>query len=310
MVTTVSKVSKSARLSPRTLAIVVGVGLAFVVLSLVLTALQPHHVVGIDPTFGLPSLPRGVPFQRTNHLIATVAMGVFGLVGVAYGLCDLVRARTVLPLMIAISGVFVDFPEVFVDIMGAAYYPWAPDVVAYKIFGREMPFFIVAGWFGYGAFTYLIFRIIASNPTTRSLWLTWFGAALSGVIFEEILLAMGVWHYYGNQPLVLIRLHPWWWTPCNSVGVFLAAAFAWRFRDTLQGWKALAMAFITPMSVAGIYAFIAMPAWIVANANYGWLVTQLGGLLTFGLGFVAFYLVLRLVLRRDPFEFADRNAVE
>jgi len=110
--------------------------------------------------------------------MATLVMGAIGLIGVALNFLDLIRRRTLLPLLIAISGAFIAIPEMFIDVMGAVYYPWSPDVVVYKILGREMPWWIVAGWFGFGAFGYVIFRVIASNLTTKSHWLTWFGAAL------------------------------------------------------------------------------------------------------------------------------------
>jgi hypothetical protein len=47
----------------------------------------------IDPTFGLPTPPHRVPFQRTNDLIATVVMSAIGMIGLAFGFRDLVRAR-------------------------------------------------------------------------------------------------------------------------------------------------------------------------------------------------------------------------
>jgi hypothetical protein len=48
----------------------------------------------IDPPFELPTPLRGVPFQRTNDLIATVVMSAVGMIGLAFGFRDLVRART------------------------------------------------------------------------------------------------------------------------------------------------------------------------------------------------------------------------
>jgi hypothetical protein len=52
--------------------------------------------------------------------------------------------------------------------------------------------------------------------------------------------------------------------------LFLAAALAYRYKEQLRGWKSLARIFITPMSVAGIYGFIGMPAFIVVNGTYSW----------------------------------------
>lgn len=122
------------------------------------------------------------------------------------------------------------------------------------------------------------------------------------VIFEEILLKFDTYHYYGSQPLVILWELPWWWLACNPAGVLLGAAFAYRYRDRLQGWRSLAMVVIMPMSVATVYGATALPSWIAVNADYPWPVTDLLGLLTLALGFVTFLLIVRFVLNRDPFD--------
>jgi hypothetical protein len=227
-------------------------------------------------------------------------MTLVGLLGVALGVRDRRRTGSWLPLVLALSGAMITFPEVFVDVMGAVYFPWSETNHAYTIIGREMPWWIVAGWFGYGVNMYFIFRVLLSNPPTKVLWWLLGGAAASSILFEELLLSTGIYHYYGNQPLVLIARLPWWWIPCNSIGVFLASALAYRYRHRLQGWRSLAMLVITPMSVAGVYGFIAMPGWIAVNGDYGWLPTQLLGLSVFVLGAAVFMFLLEAVLGRPP----------
>jgi hypothetical protein len=215
------------------------------------------------------------------------------------------RNKSVLPIMVGLSGAFIVFPEVFYDVIGAVYMPYSyvePLGDAFTILGRTMPVTIVAGWFGYGVFTVGTFAVLSARPSTRKLWYFW-GAALAGdVIMEEVLLKFDVYHYYGNQPLVLISELPWWWIPCNSVGVMLAASIAHRFRNELRGAKALCMIVVTPMSVTAVYGFIALPSWIATNSDYPWLPTQLLGLATMILGVFAFMGVLKFVLNRDPFD--------
>jgi hypothetical protein len=67
------------------------------------------------------------------------------------------------------------------------------------------------------------------------------------------------------------------------------------------------MLVIAPMAVSGALGLIAMPSWIVVNGDYRWLTTQLGGLLTVGLGIVNFYFLLDTVFKRDPFDFETRE---
>lgn len=287
---------------------VVGLGaVAFGAVALAITYFNDRPDLVLDPGFGIPAhpTPADAPFLADNHLIATVVMCVIGLLGVALGIVRLVRTGHWMPLMVALSAATIVFPEVFYDVIGAVYFPFdtaEPLGESFTILGRTMPVWIVMGWFGYGIFCFATYTLLEKRPSTRVLWLAW-GAALAGdVVFEEVLLKLDVYHYYGNQPLVLISELPWWWIPCNSVGVILAASLAYRFRHALRGPRGLAMLVITPMSVTGIYGFIALPSWIAVNGDLPWLPTQLLGLATLVLGVFAFMGVLRFVLNRDPFD--------
>ncbi|MGQ4599620.1 hypothetical protein [Nocardia sp. R6R-6] len=276
----------------------------FAAAALVITASKGHEQVPLDPTYGTPP-PPDLPYEVANNIGCMIVMTCIGLIGVVLGLGWWMRTKSVLPLAIALSGALICIPEVFFDVMGAVYFPWSPTAAfgdAYAILGRHMPWWIVAGWFGYGVFSFSIYALLTTRPTTRILWLTLGAAAVGDVVFEELLLKFDVYHYYGNQPLVLVSELPWWWIPCNSVGVFLAASLAYRFRSSLQGWRALLMLIITPMSVATVYGAIALPSWIAVNSDYPWLPTQLLGLVTIALGIAVYALILQLVLGRKPFE--------
>jgi hypothetical protein len=287
----------------------VGVGsAAFVVIALVITALRPAPRFPFVPNESgmaqMPS-PETAPYLTGNHIGATIVMTLIGLMGVGLGIRMSIKGKTLLPVMVGLSGVMIAIPEVFYDVIGAVYFPFShtePLGWAYEILGRPMPVWILAGWFGYGVFAVFTYWVLTVRPTTRVLWYMWGAAAVGATVFEELLLKTDVYHYYGNQPLVLISELPWWWTPCNSVGTMLAAAIAYRFRSSLRGAGALCMLVVTPMSVTAIYGFIALPSWIATNADYPWLITQVLGLITIVLGVFAYMGVLKLVLNRDPFD--------
>lgn len=283
--------------------ILIGFG-AFTVIALLLTAWRSSPSVEFDDHFRLPLMP-DVPYETVPHVVCTVVMTFFGLIGVVQGIRGGWSTRSVLPVMIALSTALICIPEVFFDIMGAVYFPVSdtePFGHAFTLMGRDMPVWIVAGWFGYGMFALFIYDAIAKRPSTKSLWKLLAVAGLSSAVFEEALLAAGVYHYYGNQPLVLFHLYPWWWLPANSIGVFLAAALAYRLRHGLQGWRSLWMVVITPMAVATVYGAVALPSWIAVNSDYPWLPTQLLGLSTIALGIAAFAMLLKYILGREPFD--------
>lgn len=229
-----------------------------------------------------------------------VLMTLSGVIATVLGARDALRSKTLLPLILPLSGALIAFPETFLDVMGCIHYPWPASNASLHILGREMPPWIPI-WFGYGALMQMNLQLLARGVTTKKLWLFWAFMMLSDLVVEEILLPMGVYRYYGHQPLVVLNMFPWWWMPANSVGVFLATALAYRYRAGLVGYKVVGVLFLTPMSVGAVYGFIAVPAWIAINGDYGWLVTQLLGLLTMAFGFVAFCVILEMVLGRDPF---------
>jgi hypothetical protein len=210
-----------------------------------------------------------------------------------------IKARNWVPVMLALSAAGIAIPEVFVEVMGGCGYPTSPDNNSFTILGRQMSWFIIPGWFGFAApFMFACYTLFKKGASERTLWLIVLLAGVTSVPIEEALLHFGVYYYYGNQPLILFAKYPFWWMPCNAGGIFLAAALAYRFDALLQGWRSLSILLLTPMSVAGIYGFIAVPSWIVVNGNYNWLVTQAAGILTLTMGCVAIALTISLVVIR------------
>lgn len=255
-----------------------------------------HRGSGLDSAFKIPDLiyhPTATVFLSWVQL----AVGCGGLV--IAGRASL-KAKNWVPVMLALSAAAIAIPEVFVEVMGGCGYPASADNISFTILGRQMSWFIIPGWFGFAApFMFACYALLKKGASERTIWLIVLLAGVTSVPIEEALLHFGVYYYYGNQPLILFAKYPFWWMPCNAGGIFLAAALAYRFDAQLQGWRSLCILLLTPMSVAGIYGFIAVPSWIVVNGNYSWLVTQAAGVLTLIMGCVAIALTIRLVVSRQ-----------
>jgi hypothetical protein len=63
-------------------------------------------------------------------------------------------------------------------------------------------------------------KLLHNNCRMKTLWIWWAIMIVGDLVIEEILLPIGIYRYYGNQPLIILGTLPWWWLPCNSVGVF------------------------------------------------------------------------------------------
>lgn len=284
---------------------------AVIAVMMLLTSRHEAPDLNIDQgAFQLPTPPRDAAYSARNTMISIIWLTVVGFIGFGLAIRDSLKNGNVLPLFVTMSAPMIVFPEVYVDLTGAVFFPVSPDDHAFTILGRRMGWFIVAGWFGFGSlFMYTSYKIFEQRLSTKAVWLAFLAAGVGAVVFEEILQNMGgMYLYYGNQPLIVLWKLPWWWIPCNAGGVFLAAAIAYRLRNELRGWRGVAMFAITPASMGGVYGAIALPSWIVVNGQYNWWITQLGGLATIALGIGCVALIIKLVLGRDPFDLSGQDA--
>ncbi|MGQ0625697.1 MAG: hypothetical protein ACT4PP_13750 [Sporichthyaceae bacterium] len=282
---------------------------ALVVLNLVITGLSdPPSIVppvSLDPNTGVPPVPTNAdfPYDRTASVVAIVLLGGIGMIGLVWALREVVTKRDPMPLCLSLGTVAIVIPEVFVDIVGMVYYPTDDADHAFDLFGRQMGWFILAGWFGAGAFGAMMLKVLLTRPPARQVWTLLAVTAASYTIFEELLVgAGGIYHYYGNQPMWWFNL-PLWWTPCNTLGAaLLPALFAYRYQAIMRGWRAVLMILVVPTCVSAGYALIAMPGWIVVNADYAWLPTELAGLAVWALGIAVAAMAMNLLCGYQPFD--------
>lgn len=297
-----------ARTHGLALVLLIGFGV-LAALDLLITGLgDPPSIVPpvtLGENTGVPVVPTNAdfPYDRTHNVVAIVLLGGLGFAGLLVSLREVLRKGDWMPLCLSLGTVVVVVPEVFVDVIGMVYYPTDDADHAFDLFGRQMGWFILAGWFGAGAFAAMMIKALLARPSAKQVWILMGVTCLSYTIFEELLVGFGgIYHYYGAQPMWWNNL-PLWWTPCNAIGcALLPAAFAYRYQAHLQGWRASAMLLVVPASVAGAYAFIGMPSWIVVNADYGWLLTELAGLATWALGIGLVAVIMNLFLGYQPFD--------
>lgn len=298
------------RARTRAFAMLIGVIFcAFAIADLIITGLgSPPSIVPpvtLDDNTGVPPVPTNAdfPYDRSNTVWAILLMGAFGVAGLVLTIRQIVRHRNWLPFFAAMGTVVIVVPEVFVDVIGMVYYPTDDADHAFTLFGRQMGWFILAAWFGAGAFAVSMLTELQKRPTASRVWALMGVTFLFYTAFEEVLLAMGgVYHYYGNQPLWWHNL-PLWWTPCNTLGAaLLPALFAYRYQAILKGWRAILMILVVPTGVSAGYALIAMPGWIVVNGDYAWLPTELAGLAVWALGIGVAAMAMNLFLGYRPFD--------
>ena len=173
-----------------------------------------------------------------------------------------------------------------------------------------MGWFLIFAWSAYGGLFALASYKVFSKPhlSNKFIWMGLLLVCIGQTIFEETLGHFnGIYYYYGNQPLTPFTQFPWWIILPTSGGVCLLSALVYRFNASLQGWRAIAIVVIAPFTFSGFMGLVSLPSWIALNSELPWLVTQILGLTTVAAGLMAFALVMKLILQREPLEMAGKG---
>ena len=267
--------------------------------------------VKIDPVFGLPVPPvnwDGGGVGLYDPVASGVAMWIYAAIfscALLWGIAETIKTKSTIPLFLSLSGIPCIFAEIFLDIMGGVVYANTPDTIVISLMGRHLGWFLISAWSAYGGLFALASYKVFSKPHLNNKFI-WFGLLIvctGQTVFEETLgLFNGIYYYYGNQPLTPFTQFPWWMIFATSGGVCLLSALVYRFNASLQGWKAVGIVIIAPFTFCGFMGLISLPAWIAVNSELPWLLTQVLGLMTIAAGLIAFALVMKLILQREPFD--------
>ena len=151
-----------------------------VAVMLLLTARHDAPELNIDQgAFRIPTPPVDAAYSGRNTLISICWLGIVALTGFGLAIRDYRRTGEAIVLFVTLSAPMIIFPEVFVDVMGAVWYPLSESDHAFTILGRQMGWFIVAGWFGFGSlFMYTSYKVFDLRLSTRMIWLAFFGACV------------------------------------------------------------------------------------------------------------------------------------
>lgn len=233
------------------------------------------------------------PLPPVEMMVNVVAEGwalkvMAVLLGVAFlfALDHWRRSGRPVALMLFIAGGCMMIMEPMVDTVAACWFP-ADSQILYHGWGRPIPLWVCMTYFvyfGLGAAT--LWLMMASGMTRRSLWLFFGLEIVLDFILETVLLNAGVYTYYANQPLLVGRF-PMWWAAVNSLISLSAAAVTFHLAPRLKGWKILALVPIVLCTSGAVNAAAGWPSWFVINSGTSFLVTQLGGLVTWLFALVA-----------------------
>ena len=231
------------------------------------------------PLTGFPQ-PPDIPMDLQAQTVMEILMGIGAVLGCAYLIREAVKHKTWLPVMLILGTFPAVFYEPVTDLLGLCIYPHQGQHTYLETFGRKIPIYLALAWLWYfGPFVWIFKKMFDARTPAKVWWLIYIGAAIGCTLFEITPLHFELWHYYGNQPLVFMKM-PVWWGLVNPVAIIGPAYVFHRVSPRLQGATVLLGIPLLGMSIAGFHAAASLPVAVALNTSHGLPVTSFGALLS------------------------------
>ena len=253
----------------------------------------------------LPSPPveMVVPEPLTSVVLyVSVVLVVAGLLW-AFGI--LRREGNPLPLFIGVGGGIASLLEPLYDITAMIWHPTVGQWTAFTLFDRQIPMFIPLAWcwnVGFGSAVF--WRCFATGRINSSnIWYWYAGCIAVNALFEAPGTTLGVYTYYGSQPLPIT---PGLYSPpvgfLNGAAELVVAFTAYRLGTFFQrGWVAWSLGwFITPIAFFAGSGAGWIPVMVAATSPQwpAW-ATHALGLLSMGLSLGVVWMVRQLLAEQS-----------
>lgn len=255
-----------------------------------------------DPTWAMPS-PAG-----------EILLAVFGggaAVFVAYCAFMSYRKRSALPLLFALAGGCSIMLEPIADALGKVQHVPVGQINAFVTAGQPIPWAIALGYIWYfGLGPILLWRFAERRSMTPRRWYAAAAVAFLAVtLVEQIPIALGLWKYYGHQPLV-VGVMPIDMAIANMVSVILPMVLIYAIWPILTGRRQLLVLALVPICVVGGHTAAAAPAYMLIDANphVPSVFVHLAGVVTCIFSVLIVWFSVKLVHGGFPELSADRQA--
>jgi hypothetical protein len=183
------------------------------------------------------------------------------------------KRHDLIPLLCMGGGAAAMFVEPNIDVLSGC---WLSDAAhgqttMFTTFGHPFPLWGVAYIWYYGGQAFIVYWLLGRTPARSQRTTLWklFGIALiCDAIIELPGLLLGVYTYYGPQPLVVLGL-PLHWEPINAAIPIAAGTVVYVLRHRLTGPKVL----LTLPIVAVVHAGVMMSTLIPVTTTMAWGIT-------------------------------------
>ncbi|KAH7126488.1 hypothetical protein B0J13DRAFT_565559 [Dactylonectria estremocensis] len=215
--------------------------------------------------------PTDIVIPYNEQLIFTVATQIPFAIFFSLGIRNLISHGDPKALLFGIGGVLSSAYEPIVDVMGFCFFPREGNWIAFEAFGRPIPVFVPAtyGWY-VGGMGYWFYTVIQNPKTTQlDVQLLWFRAFFINLVLEYPPLYIGVYIYYGFQPLE-VGGFPLWFPAVHAASPVLAATVISLITPRLKGLNNLVIVPATFMAYGMANAGFGAPVWLALSVDVGY----------------------------------------
>jgi hypothetical protein len=234
-----------------------------------------------------------------SQLAAELWFGSLALIALGYCLWLARRERKIWPLMVLLAGAPMTMWEPMQNIVTHVVYPEDGAHVAFTIYDRPMPVFLVLLYVAYfGLWVPWLMKKFEDGVSVKQVMKFYFVTVLFAAAFEPVPVHFFKWYrYYGdNQPLQFFGI-PIWWFFVNALAVVgVAVVFAALRKHVLTAdWQSV---FFIPAGLlvcAGLHQSAGVPVYAAIGSGWSSAVTIPASLLSSAIAVVWVYLLARLV---------------
>jgi hypothetical protein len=226
-------------------------------------------------------------FMAANVLVCIIALGLAERYRRKY--------RSSVGFLILLAGALSVFNEPVVDVLGLCWFAARGSTPLFVAWGVTIPAFMLPVYCWYvGGQALLVLMALQQGATIRQIFQMYAVFALVNILLEVPGLKMGIYAYYGRQPLMLFGF-PCWWVICNGLMPIVMAAIVFRLQPFLSGPRRLLIALVGPMAAGITNGAIAIPVWVALNSGMQLWATQIAAAISLCMGLMLAFLVTQAV---------------
>jgi hypothetical protein len=213
-----------------------------------------------------PPIDMLMPVQA-NFWFTVIAYSVFAVVIIVM-LRRSIKDSSILPLCFLAGGTLSFLTEPFFDVVVCAWYPSLNTTSFYSAFGVSIPLWLIPAWGIYmGAQTFYVYEAFKKGISFGRLIVLFPIFWLTNVSFEIPGLLLGIYTYYGPQPLKIFGF-PAWMGMSNAIMPIIIATVFYVLRAHISGARALLIVPMYPGISIAAGGIAAWPMWLTLNSGF------------------------------------------